>query len=124
MEPRERVLAALAGREPDKVPKALSFYRVDLAAIAPLVAPGRIGAWMFALWRLSRHGTSSASTATFTSFRWTPASARRLNCALTASGAIGLTMRSSATPWLEPKLWLIWLTTPGPTSRPSIVIGV
>jgi uroporphyrinogen decarboxylase len=35
MEPRERVLAALAGREPDKVPKALSFYRVDLAAIAP-----------------------------------------------------------------------------------------
>jgi uroporphyrinogen decarboxylase len=35
MEPRERVLAALARREPDKVPKALSFYRVDLAAIAP-----------------------------------------------------------------------------------------
>jgi uroporphyrinogen decarboxylase len=35
MEPRERVLAALAGREPDKVPKALSFYRVDLATIAP-----------------------------------------------------------------------------------------
>lgn len=35
MEPRERVLAALAGQEPDKVPKALCFYRVDLAAIAP-----------------------------------------------------------------------------------------
>jgi uroporphyrinogen decarboxylase len=35
MEPRERVLAALVGREPDKVPKALSFYRVDLATIAP-----------------------------------------------------------------------------------------
>ena len=35
MEPRERVLAALARQEPDKVPKALSFYRVDLAAIAP-----------------------------------------------------------------------------------------
>jgi uroporphyrinogen decarboxylase len=35
MEPRERVWAALAGQEPDKVPKALSFYRVDLAAIAP-----------------------------------------------------------------------------------------
>jgi uroporphyrinogen decarboxylase len=35
MEPRERVWAALAGQEPDKVPKALSFYRVGLAAIAP-----------------------------------------------------------------------------------------
>lgn len=35
MEPRERVLVALAGQEPDKVPKALSFYHVDLAAIAP-----------------------------------------------------------------------------------------
>jgi uroporphyrinogen decarboxylase len=32
---RERVLAALDGQEPDRVPLALSFYRVDGAALAP-----------------------------------------------------------------------------------------
>jgi uroporphyrinogen decarboxylase len=32
---RERILAALDGREPDRVPLALAFYRVDGAALAP-----------------------------------------------------------------------------------------
>lgn len=32
---RERILAALDGREPDRVPIALAFYRVDGAALAP-----------------------------------------------------------------------------------------
>jgi uroporphyrinogen decarboxylase len=35
MSGRERVLAALDGREPDRVPLALSFYRVDGAELAP-----------------------------------------------------------------------------------------
>ena len=35
MTSRERVLAAMEGREPDRVPRALSFYRVDLARLAP-----------------------------------------------------------------------------------------
>jgi len=35
MSGRERVLAALDGREPDRVPLALSFYHVDGAALAP-----------------------------------------------------------------------------------------
>ena len=36
---RERILAALDGQEPDRVPLALAFYRVDGAALAPK------GAW-------------------------------------------------------------------------------
>ena len=32
---RERILAALDGQEPDRVPLALAFYRVDGAALAP-----------------------------------------------------------------------------------------
>jgi uroporphyrinogen decarboxylase len=32
---RERILAALDGREPDRIPLALSFYHVDGAALAP-----------------------------------------------------------------------------------------
>lgn len=32
---RERILAALDGLEPDRVPLALAFYRVDAAALAP-----------------------------------------------------------------------------------------
>jgi uroporphyrinogen decarboxylase len=32
---RERILAALDGREPDRVPLALAFYHVDAAALAP-----------------------------------------------------------------------------------------
>ena len=36
---RERILAALDGQEPDRVPLALAFYRVDGAALAPR------GAW-------------------------------------------------------------------------------
>jgi uroporphyrinogen decarboxylase len=32
---RERILAALDGREPDRVPMALAFYRLDGAALAP-----------------------------------------------------------------------------------------
>jgi uroporphyrinogen decarboxylase len=32
---RERILAALDGREPDRVPLALAFYRVDPASLAP-----------------------------------------------------------------------------------------
>ncbi len=32
---RERILAALDGREPDRVPLALAFYRMDGAALAP-----------------------------------------------------------------------------------------
>jgi len=32
---RERLLTALDGGEPDRVPRALSFYRVEIAAIAP-----------------------------------------------------------------------------------------
>ena len=32
---RERILAALDGREPDRIPLALAFYRVDGAALAP-----------------------------------------------------------------------------------------
>lgn len=35
MNSRERVAAALGGSEPDKVPIALGFYRIDLASIAP-----------------------------------------------------------------------------------------
>ena len=35
MTPRERLLTALDGGEPDRVPRALSFYRVDIEAIAP-----------------------------------------------------------------------------------------
>ena len=35
MDGRERVLVAMAGGEPDRVPCALSFYHVDLAAMAP-----------------------------------------------------------------------------------------
>lgn len=35
MNGRERVLAALDGQEPDRVPLALSFYHVDGAALAP-----------------------------------------------------------------------------------------
>jgi len=35
MVPRERVLAALDGEEPDRVPRALSFYHVDLARVVP-----------------------------------------------------------------------------------------
>lgn len=33
---RERLLVALDGEEPDRVPRALSFYRVEIEAIAPL----------------------------------------------------------------------------------------
>jgi len=33
--PRERLLTALDGGEPDRVPRALSFYRVEISAIAP-----------------------------------------------------------------------------------------
>jgi uroporphyrinogen decarboxylase len=33
--PRERLLTALDGRQPDRVPRALSFYRVEIEAIAP-----------------------------------------------------------------------------------------
>jgi uroporphyrinogen decarboxylase len=33
--PRERVLTALDGGEPDRIPRALSFYRVEIEAIAP-----------------------------------------------------------------------------------------
>mgnify|MGYP001565667355 CR=1 FL=1 len=36
---RERILAALDGQEPDRIPLALAFYRVDGAALAPR------GAW-------------------------------------------------------------------------------
>ncbi len=39
MDGRDRILAALDGRVPDRVPMALSFYGVDGAALAPL------GAW-------------------------------------------------------------------------------
>jgi uroporphyrinogen decarboxylase len=35
MNPRERLLIALDGREPDRVPCALGFYHVDLAQLAP-----------------------------------------------------------------------------------------
>lgn len=35
MNSRERVLTALDGREPDRVPCALNFYRVDVASLAP-----------------------------------------------------------------------------------------
>jgi uroporphyrinogen decarboxylase len=35
MNSRERILTALGGGEPDRVPCALSFYRVDLADLAP-----------------------------------------------------------------------------------------
>jgi len=33
--PRERLLTALDGGEPDRIPRALSFYRVEIEAIAP-----------------------------------------------------------------------------------------
>jgi uroporphyrinogen decarboxylase len=33
--PRERILTALDGGEPDRIPRALSFYRVEIEAIAP-----------------------------------------------------------------------------------------
>jgi len=33
--PRERLLTALDGKEPDCIPRALSFYRVEIEAIAP-----------------------------------------------------------------------------------------
>lgn len=33
--PRERLLTALDGGEPDRIPRALSFYRVEIDAIAP-----------------------------------------------------------------------------------------
>ena len=36
--PRERLLTALDGREPECIPRALSFYRVEIEAIAPLGA--------------------------------------------------------------------------------------
>ncbi len=35
MNPRERVLSALDGGEPDRVPRALSFYHVDVEKLAP-----------------------------------------------------------------------------------------
>ncbi len=35
MNGRERLLAALDGVEPDRVPRALAFYRVDLASLVP-----------------------------------------------------------------------------------------
>ena len=35
MNARERILTALSGDEPDRIPCALSFYRVDLKALAP-----------------------------------------------------------------------------------------
>jgi uroporphyrinogen decarboxylase len=35
LNPRERLLTALDGGEPDRVPRALSFYRVEIDAIAP-----------------------------------------------------------------------------------------
>jgi len=35
MVPRERVLAALDGEEPDRVPRALAFYHVDVARVVP-----------------------------------------------------------------------------------------
>jgi uroporphyrinogen decarboxylase len=35
MDGRERLLVALEGREPDRVPRALNFYRVDVGRLAP-----------------------------------------------------------------------------------------
>ena len=35
MNGRDRILIALAGGEPDRVPRALSFYRVDVRRLAP-----------------------------------------------------------------------------------------
>jgi len=35
MDGRERLLTALDGGQPDRVPRALSFYRVDLERIVP-----------------------------------------------------------------------------------------
>ena len=43
MNARERLLTALEGREPDRVPCALSFYRVDLAELAPPDWPPGLG---------------------------------------------------------------------------------
>ena len=43
MNSRERILTALAGEEPDKIPCALSFYRVDLDSLLPRgVDPGSL----------------------------------------------------------------------------------
>lgn len=41
MDSRGRVRAALTGQEPDKVPIALGFYRIELADIAPPAEAGR-----------------------------------------------------------------------------------
>jgi uroporphyrinogen decarboxylase len=41
--PRQRILTALAGAEPDRVPCALSFYSVDLAGLAPPGWDGDLG---------------------------------------------------------------------------------
>ena len=43
MNARERLLIALEGREPDRVPCALSFYHVDLADLAPPGWPPELG---------------------------------------------------------------------------------
>jgi len=42
MNSRERVLTTLAGDQPDRVPVALSFYRIELADMAP---PGALVPW-------------------------------------------------------------------------------
>jgi uroporphyrinogen decarboxylase len=43
MNARERILTALSGDEPDRVPCALSFYRVDLTELAPPGWRGDLG---------------------------------------------------------------------------------
>lgn len=43
MNARERLLVALEGGEPDRVPCALGFYRVDLGALAPPDWPRELG---------------------------------------------------------------------------------
>lgn len=68
MNSRERILLALGGHEPDRIPRALSFYRLDLESLVPLgLTPDRLVDIRFIAFKpsaaereLSRRGTPYA----------------------------------------------------------------